>query len=238
MFTRCLPSLLTVVIAGFASAAYSRAADDALPWCSDSCPAQEVFYMAQVPELQQDLALSLEQITKLVALQQTFQEQFKKIADGIVNQTLTESESDKLQFATEDEHRQKILATLTAAQRARLRQIALQFHVLPNMFRDAGVKQELKLTEPQKAAVLQLVEAFNQERHELQKLELKRDARKERTCAAAARRDELALALLTEDQRATWSNLTGVAIDTVSLRPKLDLRTPAPTRGGRRSRPK
>jgi hypothetical protein len=172
-------------------------------------------FFLMAPNVQKDLKLSDEQVGKvqetLQAVREKHQDEFAGLRDASPEER--QAKMAALTKTMNDEIKKDL--SLSPEQSTRFDQIALQARGL-QAFADPAVAAKLKLTDDQKSKIQEIAEssrgqlrgAFNKDASEEERAE----ARKK---MAATQRENLskAQALLTADQKKTWSEMTGKHIE-------------------------
>src|SRR5271165_1721022 len=171
------------------------------------------FLMA--PNVQKDLKLTDAQVGKvqetLREIRQTHQDEYAALRDASPDvrwtkmATLNETISDEVKKAL----------SFTAEQSRRYDQISIQAHGL-QAFASASVGEKLKLTDDQKTKIREIAEATrSQFAGPVNKDASEQERTEARNKRAAAQKENMTKvqALLTDDQKSAWKELTGEPIE-------------------------
>jgi Spy/CpxP family protein refolding chaperone len=175
--------------------------------------------MLDNPQVQKELKLTDEQVSKVKnivkEIREKHQDDFAKLRDAAPEER-REKFMELRKTVQEETH--KALAdakVFNPDQEKRLHQLELQTQVMfqgPQVFTDAKVAGELKLTDDQKEKLKTLAQDFNKEREELRQGGPGPEMF-QKMAALTKESMEKVNAVLTEDQKKTWKEMTGAPFE-------------------------
>jgi hypothetical protein len=179
----------------------------------------------------EEIGLTAEQVAALDDLKIEQNRQSGKLADARRQAAATgQQKRDSIEKILADERvienavRQRIWEVLTEGQRQRLQQIFRQVNVAGSLAADAEVSRAIRLSFRQHVALSEVSRRYHETLDEIRRSGPSAGPILEREDAAADARNAEALAILTDDQRASWRDVAGPPFDVTALRPTLRAR--------------
>ena len=164
----------------------------------------------QRPAVQADLKLTDEQKGKLDEVRQQIMQEGQGIFQGLQNAT-PEERAKKLAEFTQLQYT-KLGTVLKPEQIKRLREVVLQIDGLVGSIMQPAVGEKLKITDEQRQKVGPIVQGMQQARREIfQSIQNggSREEAQKKTAELTKSTDEKIIALLTDDQKKTWKEMSG-----------------------------
>jgi Spy/CpxP family protein refolding chaperone len=176
--------------------------------------------MLRVPEVQAELKLTDDQKTKLTAALDKLREQRQNSGQDF--QSLSQEERTKLMAQRRAEDDKALADVLNADQMKRYHQLQLQQQGLSAVLQDKAVADELKITDDQRTKIQTIVDDQRSAMRELFQggggggdrqamMQKMQDLRKQT--------DEKIAAVLTDDQKSKWKEMTGAPFTFPAFRP-------------------
>ena len=164
----------------------------------------------QRPAVQADLKLTDEQKGKLDEVRQQIIQDGQGIFQGLQNAT-PEERAKKLAEFTQLQYT-KLGTVLKPEQIKRLREVVLQIDGLVGSIMQPAVGEKLKITDEQRQKVGPILQGYQQARREIfQSIQNggSREEAQKKTAELTKSTDEKIIALLTDDQKKTWKEMSG-----------------------------
>jgi hypothetical protein len=170
-----------------------------------------VAYLIANPAVQKELKLETEQVEKANALAAEVREKMGDIQsqlDGLDRQEAM-AKRQELSKPINEEATKKVKAFLKEAQYTRLTQIELQQRGI-NALTDPTILKKLSVTDEQKSKVSSLMTDMQSEMQEIrQSAGDDRQAMMQKTTELRAETTKKVMALMTDDQKKTWKEMSG-----------------------------
>jgi uncharacterized protein YajQ (UPF0234 family) len=164
------------------------------------------------PAVQKELKLSTEQVEKATALATSTREkmtEMRSALEGLEGQELTAKRTELMKPITE-ENTKKIKGFLKDEQYTRLTQIDLQQRGVAGVVADKELVKKLSVTDDQKTKIESLMKDMQADMQELrQSAGNDFAAMQPKITALRAETNKKVVALLSDDQKKTWKEMTG-----------------------------